>query len=213
MTSAQHSSNRSSRTRDALLDAGIKLVAERPIDAIPIDDIVAKAGVAKGSFFNHFGDKEGFAIAMAREVRMEIEANITVTNHGLDNPLFRLANGMREATEYALTDQKRAMAAMRFAHTATSRSHPLNIGVRADIEACVESGVVRKETRTSGMLFWLGLCQATMANVLENNFSREEAARRLQEMLLLGLSGLGVQNDIATQIANDVSSRLAARDS
>ena len=47
---------RAARTRAALLAAGFDLLVERPIDAIPIDDVVARAGVAKGSFFNHFAD-------------------------------------------------------------------------------------------------------------------------------------------------------------
>ena len=62
-------SPRAARTRAALLDAGLDLLADRPIDAIAIDELVAAAGVAKGSFFNHFGDKYGFANAIAEAIR------------------------------------------------------------------------------------------------------------------------------------------------
>ena len=51
-------------TRMALLAAGQKLLAERPIDALAIDEIVQTAGVAKGSFYNHFEDKDAFAFAI-----------------------------------------------------------------------------------------------------------------------------------------------------
>ena len=47
---------RSAPTRAALVAAGFDLLVERPIDAIPIDEVVKRAGVAKGSFFNHFRD-------------------------------------------------------------------------------------------------------------------------------------------------------------
>ena len=66
-------SPRAARTRAALLDAGLELMVERPIDAIPIDDFIARAGVAKGSFFNHFTDKQSFANAVAAKVRQELE--------------------------------------------------------------------------------------------------------------------------------------------
>ena len=45
-------SPRAERTRAALIAAGFDLLVERPIDGIPIDEIVAKAGVGKGSFFS-----------------------------------------------------------------------------------------------------------------------------------------------------------------
>ncbi|MEY4952880.1 MAG: hypothetical protein RL299_1304, partial [Pseudomonadota bacterium] len=42
---------RAARTRQALIEAGFELLAERPIDAVAIDEVVTRAGVAKGSFF------------------------------------------------------------------------------------------------------------------------------------------------------------------
>ena len=38
---------RRSRTRAALLDAGQRLFAERPVDAVSVDEIVLAAGVAR----------------------------------------------------------------------------------------------------------------------------------------------------------------------
>ena len=49
---------RRERTRAALMRAGQVLFATRSVDAVSIDDIVAAAEVAKGSFYNHFPDKE-----------------------------------------------------------------------------------------------------------------------------------------------------------
>ncbi len=62
------------RTRTALLHAGRALLAVRDIDAISIDEIVAAADVAKGSFYNHFADKEeSFAREIGAAVRTEAE--------------------------------------------------------------------------------------------------------------------------------------------
>lgn len=85
---------RAARTRRAMLDAGFELLAERPIDAIAIDEVVARAGVAKGSFFNHFTDKPGFAGAIAAEVRLELEERVTDANAGVED---RAAAGWRDA--------------------------------------------------------------------------------------------------------------------
>ena len=87
-------SPRAARTRGALIAAGFELLAEKPIDAIPIDEVVARAGVAKGSFFNHFADKAAFAAAIADEVRLELEERITTANAGEADPLKRIAGGI-----------------------------------------------------------------------------------------------------------------------
>ncbi len=45
-------------TRERIYRAALKLFAERGLGATTVDDIVAAADVAKGTFFNYFGTKE-----------------------------------------------------------------------------------------------------------------------------------------------------------
>ncbi|RDV01444.1 TetR/AcrR family transcriptional regulator [Sphingorhabdus pulchriflava] len=205
MVSQTALSPRSARTRAALIAAGFELLVERPIDAIPIDDVVAKAGVAKGSFFNHFVDKQAFANAIATEVRLEVEALVTRANEGIEDPVERIAGGMRVAAKFALTQPKRTAVLLRSQGSSTARRHPLNSGLRVDIEAAVEKGLLRHEARESGLLYWLGLCQAVMTNIIEVKPSKEAFRNRLAEILILGLTGLGVPEARAAQIANDMA--------
>lgn len=197
----KHQPNRAMRTRDALLAAGFDLMAQRSIEAIPIDDLVAKAGVGKGSFFNHFGDKSGFKAALAVQVRGDIETQIALANSKVDDPLERLAGGMREVTDYALVNRKRTIAMLRMTVGATAADNPMNEGVRADLEACVDAKLLRAEARTSGILFWLGACIATMTHVVERKLTRAEAADILRDMLLFGLTGLGATEARSRRVA------------
>ena len=200
-SSPANPSPRAARTRAALIAAGFELLVERPIDAIPIDDVVAKAGVAKGSFFNHFADKQDFANAIATEVRLEVEALITKANDGVANPVERIAGGMRVAAEFAMAQPKRSAVLLRSQGSSTARAHPLNRGVVGDFEAACAQGLLRPEAQESGVLYWLGLCQAIMTNIVERRPSREDANRRLAEMLVLGLTGLGIDAAEATRLA------------
>jgi len=200
-SSPANPSPRAARTRAALIAAGFELLVERPIDAIPIDDVVAKAGVAKGSFFNHFADKQDFANAIATEVRLEVEALITKANDGVANPVERIAGGMRVAAEFAMAQPKRSAVLLRSQGSSTARAHPLNRGVVGDFEAACQQGLLRPEAQESGVLYWLGLCQAIMTNIVERRPSRDDANRRLAEMLVLGLTGLGIDAAEATRLA------------
>ncbi|MBL6457589.1 TetR/AcrR family transcriptional regulator [Belnapia sp. T6] len=51
--------------RRKLLDAAVMLIRSKGYAATTVDDLCAKAGVAKGSFFHHFKDKEALATAAA----------------------------------------------------------------------------------------------------------------------------------------------------
>lgn len=185
-------SSRTRRTRTALLAAGLDLLALRPIDAIAIDELVARAGVAKGSFFNHFADKHAFAAAVAGEVRAEVEAQVTQANAGIADPVERIAGGMAVAAGFALREPRRAAVLMRHQSVAAQADNPLNRGLREDLEAALAAGLLRPEAARSGLAYWLGLCQVMVVLVLETRPARDVAAARLVDMLALGLAGLGV---------------------
>jgi TetR/AcrR family transcriptional repressor of nem operon len=51
--------------RQKLLDASFALIRERGYASTTVDELCATAGVAKGSFFHHFKDKEALAVAAA----------------------------------------------------------------------------------------------------------------------------------------------------
>jgi len=195
MTKPTGLSPRAARTSAALIAAGFELLAEKPIDAIAIDEVVATAGVAKGSFFNHFADKRAFAAAIAAEVRLELEEQVSRTNAGVGDPIARIAGGMRVCADFACHSPKRTTVLLRSHGGSTARAHPLNKGLRGDFDAAFAQGLVRAEAKDSGVLYWLGLCQVLMANLVERRLSRADAQRRTAEMIILGLTGLGVPDD------------------
>ena len=155
MASHQELSPRAARTRAALISAGFDLLSVKPIDGIPIDEVVARAGVAKGSFFNHFTDKQAFAEAIAAEVRLQVEEQVTRANAGVIDPIERIATGMRVCAAFALSDPKRTLVLLRNHGSFTARAHPLNKGLVEDINAACAAGLLRSEARDGGVLFWL----------------------------------------------------------
>jgi AcrR family transcriptional regulator len=49
---------RSIRTRERLISAAEAIIAQNGYDGLRVDELVFKAGVAKGTFFTHFKDKD-----------------------------------------------------------------------------------------------------------------------------------------------------------
>lgn len=205
MNDAPAPASRSERTRQALLEAGLGLLVDRPIDAIPIDDIVASAGVAKGSFFNHFRDKQQFGGAVASFVRQGLEAQVDAANAGRSDPVERLAGGMRIAAVFACLEPGRTIVMLRGLPGMMAPDNPLNRGVAADLAAAVAAGQVRPEAAAAGVLYWLGVCQALVVNIIDARPNGTEATAVLRDMIVLGLCGLGVAADRAVQVAEDIA--------
>jgi AcrR family transcriptional regulator len=49
---------RSIKTRERLISAAEEIIAENGYDGLRVDELVLRAGVAKGTFFTHFKDKD-----------------------------------------------------------------------------------------------------------------------------------------------------------
>ena len=63
--------NRKEKVR-ALADAALRLFLERGLDVVTIDDITQACGVAKGTFYRYFDDKESLVEALIAPVRAEL---------------------------------------------------------------------------------------------------------------------------------------------
>jgi len=90
-------------TRQQLIVVGLRLMLQRGYHALGLQEILAEAGVPKGSFYHHFASKEDFALqvidAYQRRVHELLEATLTDVRHP---PLDRVRNffsGVREAYE------------------------------------------------------------------------------------------------------------------
>lgn len=191
---------RRARTRAALLQAGQSLFAAQSVDAVSIDDIVAAADVAKGSFYNHFPDKEALAREIAVTVRAEAEAQVDLANAGVTEPASRMARGQAVFVRYAVRNPERARAMMRLHAGATLPNAPMNRGLRADIEAGLAAGVFRGLTVETGLLMAMGMGMVGVTRVLEANGPADPQA--LSRDLNFGLlRGLGVAEDAARAIS------------
>jgi AcrR family transcriptional regulator len=55
------------RTREALLSAGFALAETTGLEGLSINALVDSAGVSKGTFFHHFGDRTSYLVALHRQ--------------------------------------------------------------------------------------------------------------------------------------------------
>jgi AcrR family transcriptional regulator len=86
---------RSARTESRILEAALRVFAERGPDAPVIDDFVQAAGIARGTFYNHFKTVEDLLRATSEwTTRQTVEA-IERALTGIEGPALRLGVGLR----------------------------------------------------------------------------------------------------------------------
>lgn len=74
------------RTRQALHEALFALIQKRGYDAITVEDICARAGVGRSTFYAHYTDKDDLKRSGLKMLRQEL-AGCTHETGGSDRPL------------------------------------------------------------------------------------------------------------------------------
>jgi AcrR family transcriptional regulator len=202
--SAEPANPRAARTKAALVAAGRRLFSQRPIDAVTVDDIVQAAEVGKGSFYNHFADREALARAIAAQIRASIEGAVARANAGVDDPARRLARAVCTYWRYALDEPEQAGVLVHIHTGHTSLTAPLNHGLVEDLETGLATGRFDIATVESGALYVLGVTQLALVRIVQQP-NRAFAISLSQQMCALVLRGLGVPAAEADQIAAQAS--------
>jgi AcrR family transcriptional regulator len=192
----RRSDRRRARTRAALLEAGRALYALRGLEAVSVDEIVAAADVAKGSFYNHFRDKDGLAREIAGEVRRQAERLVEAANAGVVDPPARIARALCVFIRFAIDYRDSAQVLWRLNSGATLADAPANRSLRAEVERGIAAGCFAQIDVTSGVLLIMG----TVVISLEERAPTPPAA--LARGMAAGLlRALGTPARTATRVA------------
>jgi len=81
---------RAAQTREQLVEAGLRLAENTSLSAMSVNLLVEEAGVAKGTFFHHFGDRGAFLLALHREFHDRLFAQTLEAVAGLSPGRERL---------------------------------------------------------------------------------------------------------------------------
>ena len=97
-------------TRAKLLDSGLRLAERTGLTGLSVNLLVDEAGVSKGTFFHHFGDRSSYLLALHREFHDRIADAIDTAVAGLTPGRDRLLTGARLYLDICL--QQRGIRAL-----------------------------------------------------------------------------------------------------
>ncbi|MBB5049153.1 AcrR family transcriptional regulator [Rhodopseudomonas rhenobacensis] len=172
--------------------AAMQLFAERGLTQISVTDLAQAAGVARGTIYNNLDDLTGLFDLVATHLAAELNGKIIRALQGCDDPILRLANGMRLLIRHAHVEPQLGRFICRFGlSSATLRviwtGQPL-----ADLRAGLAAGRYGfgESQLPSAVNFISGATLGAMVITLDGAQTWSEAAAETVEWVLIAL-GVG----------------------
>lgn len=145
------------RTRKSLVDSGLRLAERVGLTGLSVNLVVQEAGVAKGTFFHHFGDRASYLLALHREFHDRLADQIQAAITGLPPGRRRLTVGANAYLDGCLRDRGvRALLLEARAEPAVAEEIGRRNAVNAELCGADFSALGRPHPRESAQL-WVGM--------------------------------------------------------
>ncbi|MDR3096140.1 MAG: TetR/AcrR family transcriptional regulator [Paraburkholderia sp.] len=186
------------RTRSALIEAALKVVARRGFEAPTIDDFIAAAEVARGTFYNYFETKEALFVAMAAYVADAVDTEILPLVAGEDDPAVRIAIAIRHFIRICKRDHDWGWVLVRtLPDTTGGWSEEMRKGVLDDIRRGKRSGRFKVASVPAAVALGIGTLGAAIRMVLVDRTSGDFP----EQIAAITLQGLGMEQEEAARVA------------
>ena len=199
---ARSTDPRPARTRLALIEATQRLLMNRSLDALTIDEIVGAADVGRGSFYNHFADKEMLGSAIMARIRDHLDSEIAKVNEGVTNPAERVMRALFASVHFTIAYPETAHVVVNLGLTTTDPDSPVNVKIVKDLELGLATGAFSIEATDVGVSIVVGLISVAMRHVLEGWVTDSPYWTELAARMAIAL---GVQPDEATSLAKRIA--------
>lgn len=179
------------KNREALINAGYRIMAEKGIDAATMAEIAELADVGAGTAYNHFVSKDELAMAVMEQVIHRLALRIKTATKGFDDPALVVAFGVRTTMQVATTDSRWRWLLRRSEVIANAMFRVLGPYAIQDLERAAKAGRFRFE---DAALVYRMMTQAIVGfclAVCDGEASAEAADEAV--ILLLCMAGMARQ--------------------
>lgn len=170
--------------RAQLVAIAYRLLEQRGLDSMSVDDVADAAGVSRSLVYAHFGDRDGLVAEVYLRVLAGLDATLTPP---LPSDRVTLARVIAACMRFA----RERPAAWRLLATDSVRRHPTVVQARGDrVHGLAGTGADGSGDRLIGDAI-LGLLEAGVWHWVErSDLPEDQAAELLADILWSGLRGL-----------------------
>jgi AcrR family transcriptional regulator len=181
----------------ALVTPFSALIFSPKLAAVTIDNIIAEAGVARGTFYNYFQTREEVLRAVAASLSDAMNQKVWTQYAAIADPAERMAIGLRQFLHQAMRDATWGWVIVRIGLVAAPLSETIERGLMSDLEAGIRLERFRVDSVQASVDLVLGTSLMAMRTILEGHTDPNYP----EQITKLILKSLGVNNDDAEAIA------------
>ena len=184
---------RRARTRRRLLDAGQTLIAERGVAGLRIAEITEEAGVAIGSFQNHFASKDELVEAVIVEAVQALAAQIVEGPGSAEHePAAVAIAALRKFVRLAYDDPAFCRLLVNLSHSEEVFVAAIRPYAQTALTRAVQAGVFEIDDVDLAVTFIVAGALAVIRRVLDGHLG-PDADVQLARATLLGFGVPGVE--------------------
>ncbi|MAT51668.1 MAG: hypothetical protein CMK32_10850 [Porticoccaceae bacterium] len=180
------------RTRNAIIRAATRLIAEKGLDASSIDDLMATAGMARGTFYNYFQDREEVLHAVIADVQKALVCQVVNLIPPHHTPEKTVACMMYGYLQFCEDHPDIGAALLRIGGFSpwVSEQESAKRGF-SPVDQALLSLCANRVSFTTARSYLEGLANTLLCHRLAGRFSD----RHVDEMMALSLRGIGVDEE------------------
>lgn len=186
MSRAEIGEMRRLQTRDRLIAAGSRVIADLGEDRATIDDFIAEAGVARGTFYNHFATREDLLRALWASIGHDPFANIQAACRSIRDPVERLSAMTRLVLRHAQDEPTWGWLVVALARDKESVNQDLLAYPLPDLKAGEALGLLRYDDAACAVDMVVGTMRSALRAILSEG-RKTDYAESVCKMLLLAL--------------------------
>jgi AcrR family transcriptional regulator len=207
---------RKRETRARLLDAALKLMAEKGMEGVAINEITEAADVGFGSFYNHFESKEALYEALVESVFEEFADALDNLVSDISDP----AEGLSVSVRHTLRRARREPLWGQFLIREGSSKRALHHGLGLRLLRDVEKGIAAKRfSATDPLVSFISVSGILLSSLAaDQQFTSFPLGAQAAALTELGFSNENLPERVATALlqtlglgraeANKIANRL-----
>lgn len=181
------------------MGAAEELFGLKGFSNVSVDEITARAGVAKGTFYNHFADRADVANHIALEIRNELRARIDAMKSTSSDPAMHLALAISLFLLLAVEHPNRALILVSLINDPTDVNSPMNAPVRITLQNGDATGRFKLASIEASLIMVIGVVSAGIRNLIER--PTKDPSSRITDLVIHTLRSLGLDWDDAHDLA------------
>ena len=195
---AEIGAERRGRTRSAMLEAALELLGHSHGRATRIEDVCARARVARGTFYNYFTGMEELLDCLSDVLTRDFDAAVHAAFESMRSPAERTCAAIRYYLHGAIQDPRWGWAMVNSSVGTTLFGEEISSRVRATIQEGMDSGDFTIVSAEVGRDILLGTGVAASISCLQGGMARDYPERVAFHLLL----GLGAKEATARELVS-----------